>query len=120
MVSSIKNGWMRDMCEEAKASVSITTCLFENKGEGFGYTEEDDEREMKKSASCEFSPKLKIGTKVIGARNNQCYPIAKYGQLVPNEDYTENTALQIDTSTFPQGYVTGFYPKILEASRQVD
>jgi hypothetical protein len=41
MAASIKNGWMQDMCEEAKATVSLTTCLFENKGEGFGYTEAD-------------------------------------------------------------------------------
>jgi hypothetical protein len=46
------------MCYEAKAHVTITTCLFENKGESLGYTARDDEREMKKSADCSFSPRI--------------------------------------------------------------
>jgi hypothetical protein len=63
------------MCEKTEPNTQLSTCLFINKGALWGYTAEDDEREMKKPADCSFSKVTTIGRTTFGVKIDQCYSI---------------------------------------------
>lgn len=90
------------------------------KGKGYGWTQEDNDREMKISADCKYSPTVSLGAITQKDRAKQCYPIFVKQQVLPEPSIVATFGgLIVRPSTTPGTLIAG-YPRELKPGVNVD